>query len=95
MPGGGRFGDWGKGVRTEGEAWIVHYTMYIKQTTGPEKASTGRIKIWTTQGRQGAIARVKETAQRRGAPVTIWNVYQPGRTPAGLYVPDGMEEVQS
>ena len=93
MPGGGRFGDWGKGPKFDGEAWIVHYTMYDKRPA--EQASTGRIKIWTTQGKQGAIARVKGHAQRRGSTVTIWNVYQPGRTPAGLFVPDGMEEVKS
>jgi hypothetical protein len=88
MPGGGRFGDWGKGPKMEGEPWIVHYTAYPHG-----KATQGRIKVWTKRGKEGAIERVKYQAQRGGFHVTIWHVYQPGRTPAGLYVPEGMEEV--
>lgn len=87
-PGGGRFGDWGEGPKFEGEPWIVHYTAYH-----PAGAQQGRIRMWV-KTKEDAIARVKAQGQRRGIHITIWNVYRPGRTPAGLHVPEGMEEVQ-
>jgi len=89
----GRFGDWGKGPALEGEPWIVRYTMDYPTPEGM-KSDSGRIRIWTKKGKEGAIARVKHIAALRHGHVTIWSVYQPGRTPAGLYVPEGYEEVK-
>ena len=85
---GGRFGDWGKGPRFEGEPWVVHYTAH--HPTGPQE---GRITMWTKKGREGAIERVRAQMQRNRIRITVHHVYRPGRTPAGLYVPAGYEEV--
>ena len=88
MSGGGRFGDWGKGVKFEGEPWIVHYRVRVEG-----KMTESRIRIWTKQGQEGARKRVMFQGERRGLHYQIVNIYKPGRTPAGLFVPDGMEEV--
>ena len=95
MPGGGRFGDWGKGPAFEGEPWIVHYTMYPPTadiTVASPEIQTGRIRMWCNST-EIAIERAKAVAARRGWTITIWNVYRPGRTPGGLHVPEGMEEI--
>ena len=87
MPGGGRFGDWGKGPKFEGEAWIVHYRVRVEN-----KTQEGRIKVWSKQGKEGARKRVLGQGERRGLRYQIINIYRPGRTPAGLWVPEGTEE---
>ena len=88
MPeGDGRFGNWSKGPKFENEPWVVHYTAH--HPSGPQR---GRIKMWV-KDKEAAIERVKAMGAKRRIKMVIWHVYRPGRTPAGLYVPDGMEEV--
>lgn len=77
-------GHWTMGPKFENEPWIVHYTA-----TPP--GSQARIRMWV-KTKEDAIARVRAQAAKQRAHVTIWRVYRPGRTPAGLHVPEGMEE---
>jgi hypothetical protein len=72
---------------------MVHYTAYHRAEDGSELPQQGRIRIWTKQGKEGARQRVMAMGQKRGIRIQIWNIYQPGRTAAGLFVPEGMEEV--
>lgn len=87
----GRFGDWGKGPETAWESKLYNVSYSVRYRDGT--VTSGKVQVRTAEGREAAGQRIVRQLKRPDpqAAVTIRFIWEPGRTPSGLYLPSRLE----
>lgn len=83
--------DWQKGGAREARPFFVKYEFRLPDG----RVFRNTMEVWTKQGKDGAVERIKGLLKRKWPTASIqkMKVFETGRTPAGLYVPKGKEDL--
>lgn len=87
----GRFGDWSKGPDSAWESKTYNVSYSVKYSNGT--VTSGKVQVRTTGGKEAVGQRIVRQLKRRDprAAVTVRFIWEPGRTPSGLFLPGRLE----